>query len=65
MNADPRVLNSMGNEGVGSINGAGSMSAAALGLRPLMSTWNSGAEHSEKTLQKLYDTPLRKAEFER
>lgn len=65
MKPDQRVLNSVGNKGIGSINGVAAMCADVLGLQPLMSTWKSGAEHSEKTLQQLYDTPLRKAEFER
>ncbi len=65
MKSDPRVLNSMGNKGIGSINGVASMSADVLGFQPLVSTWKSGAEHSQKTLQQLYHTPLRKAEFER
>lgn len=65
MKPDPQVLNSVGNKGVGSINGVASMSADVLGLQPLASTWKAGSEHSEKTLQQLYDTTLRKAEFDR
>ena len=65
MKADPRVLDSMGIKGVGSINGVASMYADVLGLEPLESSWKAGVEHSEKTFQRLYNTPLRKAEFER
>lgn len=65
MKPDARVLNSFGNKGVGSINGVASMSADVLGFRPLASSWKSGAEHSEKTFQDLYNTPLRKKEFDR
>ena len=64
MEPDPRVLDSVGIKGNGSINGVASMSADVLGLQPLASTWRDGARHSEKTFQKLYNTPLRKAEFD-
>jgi hypothetical protein len=64
MTPDPRVLDSVGIKGAGSINGVASMSADVLGLQPLASTWRVGAMHSEKTFQQLYNTPLRKAEFD-
>jgi hypothetical protein len=61
---DPAVLNSAPNRGFGGLNGVASMYADVLGLQPLASHWN-GVAHSEKTFQELYNTPLRKAEFER
>jgi len=64
MKPDPRVLNAEGNKGIGSINGVASMYADVLGLEPVSSSWKAGAEHSEKTLQRLYNTPLRKNEFD-
>jgi hypothetical protein len=65
MKPDPTVLNTQGNKGIGSINGVASMYADVLGLQPLNSSWKAGAEHSEKTFQRLYNTPLRKMEFDR
>jgi len=65
MKANPSVLDAQGNKGIGSINGVASMYADVLGLQPLSSSWNAAAGHSEKTLQRLYNTPLRKAEFDR
>jgi hypothetical protein len=65
MKPDPSVLGAPGNKGIGSINGVASMNADVLGFQPLDSAWNAGAEHSEKTFWRLYNTPLRKAEFDR
>jgi hypothetical protein len=65
MKPDPRILNSPGNKGIGSINGVASMYADVLGLQPLQSSWSAEMKHSEKTFQKLYNTPLRKSEFDR
>ena len=65
MKPDPNVLNAKGNKGIGSINGVASMYADVLGLQPLASSWKADAEHSEKTFQNLYNTPLRKREFDR
>lgn len=65
MKPDPRVLNAPGNKGIGSINGVASMYADVLGLQPLASSWTADAHHSEKTFQQLYNTPLRKMEFDR
>jgi hypothetical protein len=65
MKPDPRVLNAQGNKGIGSINGVASMYADVLGLQPLNSSWKAGARHSEKTFERLYNTPLRKMEFDR
>jgi hypothetical protein len=65
MKPDPRVLNTQGNKGIGSINGVASMYADVLGFQPLTSAWKAGAEHSEKTFGRLYNTPLRKLEFDR
>jgi hypothetical protein len=64
MRPDLGVLNAQGNKGIGSINGVASMYADVLGLQPLRSSWKAGAEHSEKTFQRLYNTPLRKREFD-
>jgi hypothetical protein len=65
MKPDPHVLNAQGNKGIGSINGVASMYADMLGLQPLNSSWKAGAGHSEKTFQRLYNTPLRKMQFDR
>jgi hypothetical protein len=46
------------------MNGVASMCADVLGLQPLASHWN-GVALGEKTFQQLYNTPLRKMEFER
>lgn len=64
MKPDPQVLNARGNKGIGSINGVATMYADVLGLEPLAS-WTEGFQHSEKTFQQLYTTPLRKTEFDR
>jgi hypothetical protein len=61
---DPAVLDNPVNLGTGSLNGVGSMYADVLGFLPLDSKW-SGIEHSEKTFAALYETPLRKKEFDR
>lgn len=61
---DPAVLDSPVNLGTGSLNGVASMYADVLGLLPLDSKWQ-GIQQSEKTFESLYDTPLRKAEFDR
>lgn len=58
------VLDSVPNRGFGGINGVASMYSDVLGLQPLASHWN-GVGPSERTFQQLYDTPLRKMEFER
>jgi hypothetical protein len=65
MKPDPDILNATGNKGIGSINGVASMYADVLGLQPLDSPWKTSAQHSEKTFEQLYNTPLRKAEFDR
>lgn len=65
MKPNPSVLNTTGNKGIGSINGVASMYADVLGLQPLTSPWQAGAEHSKKTFQRLYSTPLRETEFDR
>lgn len=64
MKPDPRILNTPGNKGIGSINGVASMYADVLGFQPLI-TWKTGAERGEKTFERLYNTPLRKKEFDR
>ncbi len=60
---DPAVLDSPVNLGTGSLNGVASMYADVLGLLPLDSRWQ-GIKQSEKTFKTLYDTPLRKTEFD-
>lgn len=61
---DPAILDSAVNLGTGSLNGVVSMYADVLGFLPLESSW-TGIEHSEATFRDLYQTPLRKAEFDR
>lgn len=58
------VLDSAPNLGFGGMNGVASMYADVLGLEPMASRWN-GVGPSEKTFQQLYNTPLRKLEFDR
>jgi len=65
MKPDPRILNAPGNKGIGSIDGVASMYADVLGFDPLDSSWKADMEHSEKTFEQLYNTPLRKTEFDR
>lgn len=65
MKPDPSILDAQGNKGIGSINGVASMYADVLGLQPMNSSWKVAAGHSEKTFQRLYNTPLRKLEFDR
>ncbi len=64
MKPDPAVLNSPVNLGTGSLNGVAAMYADVQGFLPIESSWK-GIEHSEKTFQDLYETPLRKKEFDR
>ncbi len=64
MKPNAAVLESVPNRGFGGINGVASMYADVLGLQPLASSWK-GIQSSEKTLQQLYNTPLRKLEFTR
>jgi hypothetical protein len=61
---NPSVLNAKVNRGFGGINGLGSMYADVLGFQPLASTWKD-ADHNEKTLNRLYQTPSRKLQFDR
>jgi hypothetical protein len=63
MKPDPAILNSPANRGTGSLNGVAAMYADVLGLTPLSSSW-PGVEHSERTFEQLYNTPLRKKEFD-
>jgi hypothetical protein len=65
MKPDPSILNAVGNQGIGSINGVASMYADVLGFDFLSSSPKTFVEHSENTFQQLYNTPLRKKEFER
>ena len=61
---NPAVLDARVNRGFGGINGVASMYADVLGFQPLASSWK-GVEHCEKTFLRLYNTPLRKLEFDR
>jgi hypothetical protein len=61
---DRAILESAPNLGFGGMNGVASMYADVLGLQPLASHSN-GVAQSEKTFQQLYNTPLRKMEFDR
>jgi len=65
MKPDPAILNAQGNKGIGSINGVASMYADVLGFEPLVSASPEEIEHDKKTFWKLYNTPLRKTEFDR
>jgi hypothetical protein len=65
MKPDATVLNAKGNKGIGSIDGVASMYADVLGFEPLASSWADDFKHSETTFQQLYNTPLRKEEFDR
>jgi hypothetical protein len=64
MKPNAAVLDSVGNRGFGGINGIASMYADVLGFQPLASSWK-GIHSSEKTFQSLYETPLRRREFDR
>jgi hypothetical protein len=61
---DLAVNDSEYNRGFGGINGVASMYADFLGFEPLASSWE-GIQHCESTFQRLYNTPLRKLEFDR
>ncbi len=65
MKPDARILDAPGNKGAGSINGVAAMSADVLGFNLAASTAPVDIEHSKKTFWKLYNTPLRKKEFDR
>jgi hypothetical protein len=65
MKPDPNILNAKGNKGIGSIDGVASMYADVLGFQPLASSWATDFAHSQKTFEQLYNTPLRKMEFDR
>ena len=64
MQPNAAVLDAKVNRGFGGTNGVSSMYADVLGFQPLASSW-PGVAHGEKTFQRLYETPLRKAEFDR
>jgi hypothetical protein len=64
MKRSAAVLDSVANRGFGGINGVASMYADVLGFQPLASSW-IGIASSQKTLQRLYNTPLRQLEFRR
>jgi len=61
---DPEVLNAATNRGTGILNSVVSMDADVLGFLPSTPQWE-GMEHSRKTFLRLYETPLRKTEFDR
>lgn len=58
------VLNTEANRGFGGLNGVTAMNADLLGLDPHR-TAPEFYEHGEKTFDRLYNTPLRKQEFDR
>lgn len=61
---DPAVLNTIDNKGFGGLNGVTSMDADVLGFDPKL-TSPQFFEHGEKAFEQLYNTPLRKQEFDR
>lgn len=61
---DPAIVDHEINKGFGGLNGPGCMYSDALGLEPLASTW-PGEHASLKTFEKLYNTPLRKQQFDK
>ena len=61
---DPVILDAPVNLGSGSLNGVASMYADVLGFLPLASS-ESAIQRSEQTFEGLYNTPLRKSEFNR
>jgi len=64
LKADPEILNKKTNLGFAGINGVAAMYSDVLGLEPLSSSWK-GIKVNEVTLAKLYETPLRKQEFDK
>ncbi len=60
---NPAILSGHANLGFGGLNGIASMYPDVLGLDPLQSAW-PGIQVSEYTFQRLYETPLRKREFD-
>jgi hypothetical protein len=60
----PAILSEDVNLGNGSQNGVASMFADVLGLTPAHSEW-AHTDHNGKTFDRLYNTPLRKTEFDR
>lgn len=60
---DPAILDAPVNLGTGSLNGVASMYADVLGFLPLASS-GKGVQQSEQTFHDLYNTPLRKTEFD-
>lgn len=60
----PAVLNTQANKGFGGLNGVTSMDADLLGFDPKV-TSPQFFEHGERTFERLYNTPLRKQEFDR
>jgi hypothetical protein len=61
---NPEVLNAAPNRGTGILNGVVAMDADVLGFLPSTPQWE-GIGHSQKTFLRLYNTPLRKTEFDR
>jgi hypothetical protein len=60
----PAILAEQVNLGNGSQNGVASMFADVLGFTPERSKWADN-DHNEKTFERLYNTPLRRTEFDR
>ncbi len=61
---NPAVLDAGVNRGFGGTNGLGTMYADVLGLQPLASPWKD-VSRNEKTLNRLYQTPSRRLQFDR
>lgn len=59
----PEILNAPENLGVGSQNGVLTMDADVFGFLPENDSW-PGLDQSRKTFERLYETPLRKTEFD-
>jgi len=62
---DAAVLKKPVNVGFGGLNGVVCMSSDVLGFEPSAWQWQGTVVHGEKTFEKLYAFPLRKAQFEK
>jgi hypothetical protein len=63
MQPDPAVLDSESNLGFGGVNGVNAMFSDVLGFDPPVSS--PFFQHGEKSFERLYNTPLRRREFDR
>jgi len=64
MKPDPAIVDHEINRGFGGQNGVACMYSDVLGFEPLASPWK-GVACCEKTFMRLYNTPLRKAQFDK